>query len=155
MTGREALVLMPENELLGLVADIAKPLYEVGDFPNGFSQLVTGSAQYRITMLRNRIILTDELTDAEKAIRIQELEDEYDPFSGENLAGTALYQHNRYAKEKEDFPKEGTPEFDELVNKMDELGKVLRVLFNKIGLVELTKGLWSIQKKWKETNEQD
>ncbi len=142
---------VPTSELRVGISRIGKILHNAGCLPNGLGQLIVGSVQYRCQSLffdsgANKGLFRgdpglDELW--EKWVR------EYDGFSGDNLAATALYQHERYDSKNEQFPKPETPEFTHLVQRMNGLGRYVKEFEKKEGWQAMNRALYEIPQEWK------
>ena len=136
MAGLEAREIsrLPTVAIQGEITTRAHLFSQKGYFPNGLLQLVVDTVQYRPISLFMETGANQGLyrgnprfeTLWEKWIKT------YDPFSGDNLAGTAHYQHGQNSPKDKRFPKPETPAYQTLVEQMGELGDYLRVLMERM-----------------------
>lgn len=110
-----------------------------GWLPNGLQQLVFGSVQYRpFTLFMTTGANEGKLKGDQGFDEIWgKWIAKYDPYAGENLAGTAAYQHERYSQQDERFPKVDTPEYQVLIRKMGEIGSMIRIIEEREGWREM------------------
>lgn len=120
-----------------------------GLLPNGLQQLVIGSAQYRPPTTFNESGANEGLYFGDEGFneRYADWLKTYDPFSGENLMGTAAYQHRRYKPEDARFPAEGSEEYLRATARMGELGAFLRELNGRVDGRELNRILYELGKR--------
>lgn len=109
----------------------ASNLSRNGLLPNGLQQLVYGSlivrreVQFFMTGANQGHYLNRG--DQNELQRLWEAWiDQYDGYSGDNLAATALYQHDRYVKDDPRFPRPETEQYAQLVQQMGRLGNLVR-----------------------------
>jgi hypothetical protein len=102
--------------------------HQKGWLPSGAAMLVFGSMVYRPKSV---------YADSDTKLKFVDWYSSYDPFSGENLAGTACYQYRENKFKDERFPKENSNEFPEFVLQMEKLGKYLQELFHQWGYIKL------------------
>lgn len=137
---------VPSSELRIGISRIAKILNKAGCLPNGLGQLIVGSVQYRRQTLFFDSGANKDLFRGDPGLDElwEKWVEEYDGFSGENLAATALYQHERYDSQNEQFPKPETPEFTHLKQRMDWLGRYVKEFEKKEGWQAMNKTLYEI-----------
>ncbi|MDO8611045.1 MAG: hypothetical protein Q7R95_11015 [bacterium] len=126
---------MPTSDITQEITTHVLNISSRGWLPNGLQQLVVGSVQYRPFALFMSTGANKGKSKGDQGF--DELWEEwikrYDPYSGENLAGTATYQHERYSPQDEKFPKVDTPEYEELTRKMGNLGSIIMIIEEKEG----------------------
>ena len=125
MPGAEAKDLshLPVEVIAGEITNISIGLAKRKLLPEGIYLLILGSAKYR------KEKLWVDFKDANPTLRIDKAEWAigYDPYSGSNLAQTALYQNNDPDNTKnEQFPQPDTSEFDHFVRRMGGLGSLIK-----------------------------
>ncbi len=146
MSGEKDPAKLPTEVLQKEVERCSLALTQKGFLPNGLQQLVFGSMAYRPKSLffdtgANQGIHKDN-KEFDRLWR--EWIEKYDPFTGENLAGTASYQHERYSPQDTRFPKPETDQYRQLVEQMRELGSFVRALNEKMGWEKTTEILTHI-----------
>lgn len=143
---------LPTEVIQQEVTTQALDLLREGLLANGLNQLVIGSAHYRRSTLFFESCAGEGIYHGDSGYdeKWQTWVASYDPYSGENLAGTALYQHERYSSPNESFPQEGSDEYNDLVNRMGQLGELVRIVEERLGWVPMGKFLFSIDLAYRE-----
>ncbi len=126
---------LPVPEILTEINNIADNLKEKQLLPEGLVQLIFDSTQGRVLGV---FLSLDKYKDIPRGdLKLEELYNEwkkdYDGYSGKNLAETALSQHEKDKSKNESFPIPNTPDFINMVEQMNEMGKYLKELNNRLG----------------------
>ena len=137
------IVQIPTQEIRLEISKIAGGLKQEGLLPSGLGLLIVGSVQYRKQSLFYESGANQDhyRGDPELDKLWTEWTEKYDGFSGENLAATALYQHERGGSVNKTFPKPETQEYVALVKRMEVLGKFVKEFEHREGWQEMNKTL--------------
>jgi hypothetical protein len=141
--------LIPTIEIRAEISKITMGLKIKKLLPNGLGQLIVGSVDYRRRSLffDSRANQNHFFGDPALEPLWQEWIKQYNGYSGDNLAATALYQHNRYDPTNEQFPKPETPEFAKLIKRMGGLGKFIKEFEHRKGWQVTIETLYEIERE--------